>query len=399
MDATGPLSLLNVDVHTVIILMFWGNLSMGIVMLAYPIEAVYQKTRGQLRAYGASKFLQCAGWFLLFFRGNLPDLLSVNAGNTFLFFGFYFESLMMLNILPAQGRRLQVVQTGILTAGAITFNVLELLFRSPSLRVATGSFCNVAILLIPTTLFLFSPRSIRLKRIVGGYYFAFLLIMMLRGTMGFVDPSITLYSQTAVQNGTFIVLSLMLVIGGAGFLLLVKEDADREMERMASTDPLTGLLNRRRFMEDAGKALSWHKRAGASVCLLYLDIDDFKLINDRYGHKLGDEVLVQVARVLRAHMRSNDYCCRFGGEEFVVMLTVTDEGQGMLVANRILQGVREIVLPVVHPPAVTISTGLHAIVPEREDTMDSLIEHSDRALYEAKRNGKNRLALEPTSVS
>ena len=164
------------------------------------------------------------------------------------------------------------------------------------------------------------------------------------------------------------------------------------VERQAVTDELTGLFNRRRFQEAMATEVERSKRFGQPVGLVLLDLDDFKAVNDTYGHQQGDLVLREVARVLRETSREIDEPARYGGEELAVVLPGTDLEGAYNLAERVRAGIEELALPLLDGDGVlrvTASFGV-ATLPGSAEDMRELVAAADEALYRAKRAGKNR---------
>jgi diguanylate cyclase (GGDEF)-like protein len=172
-----------------------------------------------------------------------------------------------------------------------------------------------------------------------------------------------------------------------------------DLEESAMLDPLTGLANRREFAHRLGEECSRLARYGGPLALIMVDIDNFKQINDRFGHPTGDAVLLEVADVLRATLRATDLAVRYGGDEFAVVLPQTSKTEAFAVAEK-LRLVME-TTAFAHLSAgggasveVLISVGVAAAggpVPSPDD----LLEAADRALYRAKQNGRNQVRLAP----
>lgn len=166
-------------------------------------------------------------------------------------------------------------------------------------------------------------------------------------------------------------------------------------ERSAITDHLTGLFNRGHFEASLRKEINRCRRYGQSASLLMMDLDDFKSVNDNHGHPAGDAALREVGRLLVQRVREIDVAARYGGEEFAVILPETRRVKALVVAERIRVEVERHFRRKGLATAgtrLTLSGGI-ASFPEDAETADQLVERSDQALYRAKREGKNRIAI------
>jgi diguanylate cyclase (GGDEF)-like protein len=163
-----------------------------------------------------------------------------------------------------------------------------------------------------------------------------------------------------------------------------------ELERLATTDALTGALNRRRLFEVATAELARAARYEHAICLAMLDLDHFKSINDRFGHAVGDEALRAVAEVARAQLRTVDVLGRYGGEELMVALPETAREPAAIALERIRAAVAAIQLSA-GEARLSISAGLVEV--QRGESLDEALKRADAALYEAKRAGRNRLVV------
>jgi diguanylate cyclase (GGDEF)-like protein len=172
-----------------------------------------------------------------------------------------------------------------------------------------------------------------------------------------------------------------------------------EKRRLATTDSLTGLNNRRYFDKHLAREVKRAQRFGGTLSVLVLDIDHFKAVNDAHGHAAGDEVLVQFSgRLTTALPRESDWCARLGGEEFVVVLPQTDLPGALIVAEKLRQyvGLTPLLTTAGQVP-VTVSIGAAALgcIPKGSNSTESLLELADRALYESKLTGRNRVTAAP----
>ena len=171
----------------------------------------------------------------------------------------------------------------------------------------------------------------------------------------------------------------------------------REMERQALEDKLTGLHNRRFMDADLPRELERTRRFGREFTLAILDVDGFKSINDGYSHRLGDEVLTELADLLRQACRSMDGVVRYGGDEFVLYFPETPLATGRTICQRILKRVSRHAWDGLAPDLeVTLSIGL--VSTRDADDVEGLLEAADQRLREAKQHGKNRLIGAPALV-
>ena len=183
-----------------------------------------------------------------------------------------------------------------------------------------------------------------------------------------------------------ILLSVLLVS-------LSKERLELDQRTKAQTDPLTGALNRRAFMSRGARLLQRHAKERAPLCLLFLDLDHFKSLNDRFGHSGGDDVLVSFVGLLNVCIRPTDYLFRIGGEKFCCLLPHTTTEQAHRVAERIRhQFEMTTVLIAGSPVKATASLGI-ASTEAFGYELDTLMRRADMAVYAAKRSGRNRVMV------
>jgi diguanylate cyclase (GGDEF)-like protein len=169
------------------------------------------------------------------------------------------------------------------------------------------------------------------------------------------------------------------------------------MEQLALLDPLTALPNRRHLESHIYSRLEEFRRDGWAFGILFIDIDNFKMVNDRYGHETGDRVLKMVARTLNANSRYFDVVGRWGGEEFVGVIYNVDRKSLQEIAERWRLLVEQSVLTDLDSLGVTISIGVSQV--RSGDTIDSILHRADANLYKAKQSGKNRVCMEDQPVS
>jgi diguanylate cyclase len=166
-----------------------------------------------------------------------------------------------------------------------------------------------------------------------------------------------------------------------------------EAIRLSTIDALTGLFNRSFFFAAVEREIARSDRSGRGFCILMIDLDDLKLVNDRFGHFVGDRLLEAVARVIGSRVRRIDIAARYGGDEFVVLLPETDVGGGLVLAEKIRQGATALRIPIPggSPIRASLSIGV-AAYPTDGATADELLSAADQAMYVSKRAGRDRVS-------
>ncbi|WP_374439477.1 GGDEF domain-containing protein [Pseudomonas panipatensis] len=186
---------------------------------------------------------------------------------------------------------------------------------------------------------------------------------------------------------------LPLMVVGIAEDITDKKQLENELHRLATTDVLTQSSNRRYFFDNAEQAFDDCRRAGTPLALLLLDVDDFKKINDRHGHQAGDRVLQRLAQCASVSLRRGDLFGRVGGEEFAVLLPGCDQGTARQIGERLQREVQRLRFNEGEESfGITVSQGL-TLLKEGDENLSALYGRADAALYQAKRNGKDRIEL------
>ncbi|MAT94228.1 MAG: hypothetical protein CME59_16725 [Halioglobus sp.] len=236
-------------------------------------------------------------------------------------------------------------------------------------------------------LFLMFPLLVALPVLVRMRWAAGILLLS-----GLVAAPIIL-ARSEPMASFVIGLSLGLSWLVSAWLVFAVSEQSRRLRSMAITDPLTGAYNRRYLELRAAKSLENWQRYERLETMMVIDIDHFKRINDQFGHAEGDRALKALVDLLKARVRSVDTLCRFGGEEFVLLLSEADVHQGKQVGNKLRKAVEGAkILP---RGSMTISVGLCEV--SQADTVDQWLKLADTALYLAKKNGRNRVEVASTS--
>ncbi|ERN51829.1 GGDEF domain-containing protein [Alkalihalophilus marmarensis] len=222
--------------------------------------------------------------------------------------------------------------------------------------------------------------------------------LIIATTLFFTIVKYTIETITgAINTQTDFVVSMMATLINWSIIFVVayfrmeNNKLIEQVKKLALIDPLTNLYNRRYFDLLLEKAIPHSERVNKPLLLMILDVDHFKRVNDTYGHICGDEALKHLSQVIKENVRSSDAYVRFGGEEFAVIMQDTDIDEGKIVAERLCSEVAKSTFKYAgtHIP-LTISIGLTMYVGgDKED----LINHADKALYQAKQNGRNQLSV------
>ncbi|CAN7698892.1 GGDEF domain-containing protein [Pseudoduganella sp. LjRoot289] len=387
-----PAQAFQLDLRTLLLMTTVMSGVMSVVMYS-----VHRSFRGEVRGLERwSLALAClvlaGGIFTL--RGWLTDGIALLGANALLFAGV---GLTMIGTQEFFGRRPSWrLFHGVCAVGIVLTAWWQLVQPHFGLRVAVFSFAA----------FIFYAVQVWLAWLHGVRHFSNCffgvlvtvqaLVVLVRAT---IAMSIDAGTEDVLRNGSMVNLflalanfmSLMLAIA---FIMMAMRRLQTILEERSTHDPLTGVLNRRGFDIFYNKQRVQLGREGRPLSLMSIDLDHFKAINDRYGHVVGDRVLVQIAHVISQALRESDYVARFGGEEFVVLLPDAEVPRAMLVADRIREALRHGWDDQLPPCTVSIGIGTHV---SRQESLDSLIGRTDAALYRAKENGRDRVELAGTA--
>lgn len=307
--------------------------------------------------------------------------------------------------------RLARIVMWIAFAGAFTLVIHDLApGRLPaSLRgflQGVAAIAFAAVLIILTDGFL-SPFGFTFPLIVGGASLVIGLlpavVLALAATAGYMGAA---YAGSGVPtNGELVTmavnLTVLYLLAAIGSIVGREQRRSRDAAlRLSAIDALTGLYNRTYFFVALEREIARSERSGRGFCLIMLDLDELKAVNDRHGHHAGDAVLRAVAENVKSGIRRIDVAARYGGDEFVALLPETDPTGGWVLAEKIRLGVAEGGVAGVDTKP-TVSVGVVSY-PTDGRTPDALMLSADRAMYASKRGGKNRVArasAEPTMVS
>jgi len=176
-------------------------------------------------------------------------------------------------------------------------------------------------------------------------------------------------------------------------MLQLLTEQKNELEHLATLDSLTDLTNRRRLLEILGNECLRSHRYGSPLSLIMFDIDHFKIINDRFGHSTGDVVLKKVSRNICRTIRTIDTACRYGGDEFIILLPETDLPEAVLSATRLQQHIIDTPLEVGFASPILVTVSMGVVMLAKDESEEKFLERADQAMYRAKNGGRNRIEV------
>lgn len=208
-----------------------------------------------------------------------------------------------------------------------------------------------------------------------------------------VEAKLSYFIEDVTKTFYFnLIGSILVSILIALMILITIRKYHRKLEYLAAKDTLTGLPNRRSFNKKFHHFFLLHKRNSNPMALLFLDLDDFKTINDTLGHQIGDEVLKRVADIIKQNIRKTDLVARWGGEEFIISFIDSNMKEAEAIAEKLRTQIEtDILLHQITNQTVTASFGLTNV--NVDDTIDTILKRADNALYKAKASGKNKIIL------
>ena len=349
-----------------------------------------------LGRWAAALLVNAIGHLLIMLRGLIPDLLSIVVGNLMLSSVFVG---MIAAVYQFQGRP---VRWALLLAPPLLVLVFVSVFIDNF--PARVSFVGLVIGLqaVWALLAALSHRHATVGRgqwlLVAGLS----LEAVVLGGRALVaisthSEATNILQSSALQTLTFLATFSVVLVSSVGFVFMSRDRADENNRVLAALDPLTGVANRRSLIAALDRDVARAQRMREPMALMMVDIDHFKDVNDQYGHPAGDRVLCSVVNVLRQRVRAQDLVGRYGGEEFMVLLPDTGLVGAEQLARELCKAVEESRCPADGVPgpgiAVTVSIGVFGGRLESGDSWDMLIAAADRALYQAKNNGRNRVEV------
>lgn len=345
--------------------------------------------------WGFAHLIRTASIVLFGTYGSMPDLISIDLANAFLFTSF---AVTWAGARSFDQRPVEPVY--VVAGGALWLMICRLPLLHDMVEVRALIAC--AIIAGYSWLTAYEFWGGRGEQLVSRWPAIFMLfvqgaLFLLRTPLISLLPKSVVASSDIFNSVWLTVLSfegLLFTISVAFILLaMAKERTELRHRTAAMLDPLTGIANRRAFLQDAGALAERHRASPKPVTVLLMDLDHFKSINDRFGHAIGDRVLDVFAKTTRKALREHDLFGRLGGEEFAAVLNGAGRKEGLAIAEGIRESFATIARQMeAHAIAATVSVGVSYCEGPVMD-VSSLLAQADRALYYAKENGRNRVEV------
>ena len=305
---------------------------------------------------------------------------SLAAVVIFIHFVLYFTSFVLIDY----NRR--TFSRHLMAVNFIMSTILHTFYLFPK----EAGFQIYFIVGMPLIYMLFTSEQ-KIARVVYSIITVFALLLTEYGNFDLYTNHLLQSEQIRLMYVLNITTSILVLSIAIYIFVNILEKTEEISRLQAITDPLTQLFNRRHFFELSNQLLTLRKRNGLPLSLAFLDLDNFKLINDQHGHEVGDRVLQKVSNILKEKIRESDVVARFGGEEFIILFTNTDKNHALAVCEMIKKALEEADMPE-HVNNITTSIGVSGV--DDGDTINQVIKRADNALYEAKNKGRNQIVID-----
>jgi diguanylate cyclase (GGDEF)-like protein len=377
-----------INTKTVILTLFALNIFLVLLLSIYQLN---QKKERNIKIFTLAKVFQVFAfvfWYLPIFIKTI-GLQLLFLGSEFLLVGIFFECIAIIMLINACKPRTIKVYIILLSVFSALYILSCILDTTLNFRIIIYSVFVIALMIYPVLLLLKPKTELKMHRMTGVIYLLMTAATVLRALVAgnVITPDIAL--QDKMQSYILFSLFMLTILANSGYLFLYKVRADMKLVQLANCDELTNILNRRAFNEISEKAIRYCARKNESVSFILFDIDNFKRINDTFGHYVGDTVLVEIATMVQSQIRAYDFFGRYGGDEFALFLSGASGPEAEAAARRLLTFVESKSIYNHTKLRATISIGLITVVPSSDTSVEALYQLSDSALYDAKQAGGN----------
>ncbi len=382
---------MNLDARTLLFSLILADTLMGLCLVVAAHGQVGEKKDG-LNKWTTALFLQTLAWIAAASRGFFPDAFAIVAAHGL---KAATHALILAAIYEFQQRRAPNWQYFVPLVATLVMALVLANDMGSRLIWSSVIFILQLLLIARALLSDHETRTGRAWRLLFGGVILFIMVIGSRALAGLINHGEFAQISNNVapqpfQVAAFIASMAATLLGSMGFVLMVKERSDKAVMQLAMTDSLTLIPNRRALLEYAERVLA--RRGGPPLALLMVDVDRFKLINDTYGHLIGDEVLRKVAKRLLGRLRKHDLLGRYGGEEFCVIAPETSVSGAITLAESLRAAVDSTPFSTeCGDLTVSVSIGISFSSPGVACNLLEVISEADAALFIAKKTGRNKV--------
>jgi diguanylate cyclase (GGDEF)-like protein len=384
------------DTRTIVVILMGVTIVLGATM---NLIRLTRKTYPGFGLWTAGTTAYTFGFLFISLRNIIPDIFSIVLANIFLFFAalFFWEGTRRF-----RGKEVRKTFIVLLLAGYTSFqSYFTFVNNDIGVRIITYSLLAAVIDgAIALELFRKVPHALRFSSWFTGSLFALYgIFMVFRGLLTELLPPLhDLLEINTLQAMTFLLAIFFGIAWTFGFVMLNSErleadlrSAQDKLQKMATTDFLTGIANVRFFSEAGEREVQRAHRYKRPLALLMIDLDHFKKVNDKYGHTIGDKILVAFAGICKKCLRKVDIFGRLGGEEFAILLPETDANGGKKFAERLRATIEKSRIKVENKTFhIAVSIGVTELLPD-DNQLETALKRADDTMYEAKRKGRNQV--------
>jgi diguanylate cyclase (GGDEF)-like protein len=381
-----PTSLVNLDVQTMIFMLSIDAILQVLILGFFGLLG--NQYRG-IKTYVIGRIFTTTGYLISLSKVSSISFTLVLAG-IFLLVG---TSISCIGISRFTDKKIKPLHIFIINLLFFVLQIYFLIFQDIFLfKTITQTVFQIIIFSISIYCLLTTPHKsfVGSSRFMASVMIALLMSLVARIVGLVINPPEQLFASNNINAYTLVVAFVFTFLLTAGFIMMVCQRLYYDLKVTANTDVLTHLLNRRAMMHQLEIAMNQFYRSDRSFAIILIDVDFFKRVNDVYGHDGGDMVLVHLAKIFQTKLRKSDAASRWGGEEFLILLPDTTLNQAHELAERLRSYVET--NPTTSNIQITISLGI-AVIRQHGNSVESLITAADHALYAAKNNGRNQVAI------
>lgn len=323
------------------------------------------------------------GFSLLLLRDTLPDFLTIIVANILTVTS---PNLYYIAVSRFTGQRLnRAMPSALVSITAMILIYFTYIQNDVNIRIIAISLISaISTFFVINRFWNARHAPYRFGAILAVIPFAIYgMFLLARAIATIFAPPNAIFANTPIEIATYLLLFLISFLWTIGFILMVSQRLQADLTELATVDTLTRIPNRHAAQIFFGKELSRKERHGDEFSVMLIDLDNFKQVNDKYGHALGDLALIRVANIFQAAIRKQDSVSRWGGEEFLVILPNTTIPNAQILAERLRQDISDTEINDNNSSVkITISVGIaHSV---EENSMDEILKRADDALYVAK---------------